>query len=75
MAKKTKTQEVVAFTPDELERIKVDDTKKVNLDDINESLIDDELEKMSIKDLEYRLEFEESDPKIIKKIKKILARR
>ena len=43
-----------------------------DLGDIHSSNIDEELSKLSKKELQYRLKFEETDPEIIKKIKKLL---
>lgn len=58
-----------------IERIKVDETKQIDisdLGDIHSSNIDEELSKLSKKELQYRLKFEETNPEIIKKIKKLL---
>jgi hypothetical protein len=78
MAKTNKTNKtfkvIEAIEPDELERIKVSTTKVVDLSNISTSdeSIDEELAKLSKRELEYRLKFEETDPIVIAKIKKLL---
>jgi len=60
----------------DFERIKVEDTKIVDLSklkNLTSTSIDDELASLSKKELKYRLKFEETDPEIIEKIKKLLA--
>lgn len=74
---KTKTIKVAAIDPDEFERIKVEETKVVDissLGDLSSSSVDEELSKLSKKELKYRLKYEETDPIIIEKIKKLLAK-
>ncbi len=75
---KTKTIKVAAIDPDNFERIKVEETKVIdinNLGDISSSNIDEELSKLSKKELQYRLKFEETDPAVIDKIKKLLQKK
>mgnify|MGYP001057315771 CR=1 FL=1 len=72
---KTKTLKVAAIDPENFERIKVEETKVVDINslgDINSSSVDEELSKLSKKELKYRLKYEETNPIIIEKIKKLL---
>lgn len=72
---KTKTLKVAAIDPENFERIKVEETKVVDINslgDISSSSIDEELSKLSKKELKYRLKYEETNPVIIEKIKKLL---
>ena len=71
---KNKTIKVAAIDPENFERIKVEETKVVNLSDLGNigSSIDSELSKLSKKELKYRLKYEETDPVVIAKIKKLL---
>lgn len=72
---KNKTIKVAAIDPENFERIKVEETKIVNINDlgnISASSIDEELSKLSKKELKYRLKYEETDPVVIAKIKKLL---
>ena len=73
MAKKIKTQNIEALKPADFERIKVDKTQNIVFE-TNKDLedIEKELRSLTKKELIYRLNFEESDPKIIKLIKEII---
>lgn len=56
----------------EMSRIKVDPTQVIDVEEDSEAAIEAELREMDKQALLQRLNFEESDPKIIKLIKKIL---
>jgi len=69
-----KTQNIEALKPADFERIKVDKTQQVVFESDSKDIkdIEKELRELDKKELIYRLNFEESDPKIIKLIKEIL---
>jgi hypothetical protein len=76
MSDKTKTFKINLPDEEDLERIKVDNTKVFNPNDLEKDLrstsLEDELNKLSRSELEYRRDFEATDPEEIKLINKIL---
>ena len=76
MNDKTKTFKINLPDEEEFERIKVDNTKVFNPNDLEKDLrstsLEDELSKLSRNELEYRRDFEATDPEEIKLINKIL---
>lgn len=70
MASKLKTKRVEAIKPNDFARIKIDKTQQIIF--ATDSNIEQELSQLSRKDLEYRLNFEETDPQVIKLITKFL---
>lgn len=72
-SKKTTTKFTFLEMKKESEPTRIEETKAIDLDRIiNES---DDYESMSSDVLEYKLEFEENDKEIIKKIKAVLKAR
>jgi hypothetical protein len=76
MSDQTKTFKINLPDEEEFERIKVDNTKVFNPDDLRNDLrstsLEDELKRLSRNELEYRRDFEATDPEEIKLINKIL---
>lgn len=76
MSDKTKTFKINLPDEEEFERIKVDNTKVFNPKDLDNDLrstsLEDELKNLSRKELEFRRDFEATDPEEIKLINKIL---
>lgn len=76
MSDKTKTFKINLPDEEEFERIKVDNTKIFNPDDLKNDLhatsLEDELISLSRNELEYRRDFEATNPDEIKLINKIL---
>lgn len=76
MSNETKTFKINLPDEEELERIKVDNTKVFNPDDLKKDLrstsLEEELNSLSRNELEYRRDFEATDQEEIKLINKIL---
>jgi hypothetical protein len=76
MSDKTKTFKINLPDEEEFERIKVENTKVFNPDDLKNDLrptsLEDELNGLSRSELEYRRDFEATNPEEIKLINKIL---
>lgn len=56
----------------DIERTKVEPTEKIIIEQTDEQILEQELRQLTKDELLRRLNFEETDPKVIKLIKEIL---